>query len=232
LEGIDPISACQQDLNLDGRFFPGNDWQVKNQIKIQASKKINIAQNRRTTIEESPYNHHNFDSDYIIQAGERISILPGFSINSPFRLSSGKYLNFFPTGEDNKVSFRIGPCIPFIDDCGFNHENSSVKPLENDGSIRNHSARAVGNIMGVPNDIIQTIPNPNNGLFDIKVAENLSLEQIAIFSSTGQVIWHTSNSIEIKNTLKIDLGTQTKGLYFLKAMTSNGTILSSQFIVE
>jgi len=38
--GQDPISACQPIINLNRRFSPGNDWQIKNQITIQAAQQI------------------------------------------------------------------------------------------------------------------------------------------------------------------------------------------------
>ncbi|MCB9250831.1 MAG: trypsin-like peptidase domain-containing protein [Flavobacteriales bacterium] len=77
--GLDPILACQPILILTKSFFPGNDWQKKNRITIQAANQI-VAAN---SIENSPFNSPPFNSDYIITAGDRITILPGFRINTP-----------------------------------------------------------------------------------------------------------------------------------------------------
>ncbi|MCC6684137.1 MAG: trypsin-like serine protease, partial [Bacteroidia bacterium] len=94
LDGIDPISSCQPVLNLNRRFFPGNDWQIKNQITIQAAQQVNVANMTETTIEQSPFNVPSFNSDYIIRAGNKITISPGFKVNSPFRFpGSGIYIS-------------------------------------------------------------------------------------------------------------------------------------------
>jgi Trypsin len=177
--GIDPLSACQQIINLNQRFFPGNDWQNKNQITIQAAKQINVSNIAPTVIGNSDFNQflpqHN--SDYIIKAGNKISISPGFGINVPDRFANGQYSNFYTRGSENKVRFQIATCQPYEEDCGVNHENSRIikpkKSKKEDGNVKPDFL--------IENSKIKVFPNPTKDYLNIESLPNTKLTTIINF---------------------------------------------------
>jgi hypothetical protein len=202
LVGNDPISACQDVINLNRKFFPGNDWQVKNEITIQASTQINISNIAPTAFEHSPYNSPRFNSDYVILAGDRITIFPGFRINRPDRtLGSPNYdFNFYPEGNQNRVSFQIHPCEPFIDDCGVNHAEARIDPNTNGGSGTNHKS-SFDMIDGLQ---VKLFPNPTNGSTTVTIESASNIKNIIVLNSLGQTIDLVSDtSNENKNRLTI-----------------------------
>lgn len=110
IDGIDPLGSCQPVIELIGKFFPGNDWQNKNEIIIQAGNSITAAPNNESTvITASPlYMWPNpttplHQSNYVFRAGNSISLKQGFSVEA-----------------GNQFRAELGSCLDF-DGCGFNH---------------------------------------------------------------------------------------------------------------
>ncbi|MDQ3073515.1 MAG: S1 family peptidase [Bacteroidota bacterium] len=100
-DGRDPVSACISHLHLSRIFYPGNDWQRRNQITIQAANTIILAESGvETAVSNSPaYMTVSHNADYIVRAGNHITIHPGFHINTPFRPpGSGVYTTDFRWG--------------------------------------------------------------------------------------------------------------------------------------
>ena len=112
LEGIDPIEACQENIEIMGyNFWPGNDWQEKNEIIIQAEKTIDVEDAR---LQESPaYMDNTFQPDYELRAGEEIVLKDEFIV---------------PEGSEFKA--HIDPCESFQDNCGFNHKTLGTDGLQ------------------------------------------------------------------------------------------------------
>jgi hypothetical protein len=66
---------------------------------------------------------------------------------------------------------------------------------------------------------IQIIPNPNNGIFNLKFAENISSLDISISNISGKVVYKScSKNI---NDLQIDLSGKSAGIYFVRLIFDN-----------
>ncbi len=223
--GIDPISACQPIINLNRRFFPGNDWQVKNQITIQAAQDVNVANLASTVIGSSDISHFSprHNSDYIIKAGQKISIFPGFRINVQ-TIDSFTGISDFHDGNQNRISFQIAPCTPFIDDCGFNHENAIVSKLKN------------GNTNGFKDNINESLfqfnvyPNPSNGKLELNISSEINFTECKVYNSIGTLIYSISNTKTSRNLIQIPLDNLADGIYFIKTKSAGGIISNQKFI--
>lgn len=225
--GIDPISACQSIIDLNRTFFPGNDWQVKNEIIIQATQQVNIANITPTVISNSPLNYftprHN--ADYVIRSGGRITINPGFRINAPNRLGSGVYTTFFQFGNQNRASFQISPCTPFIDDCGFNHENALVltNPAPNvQDNLANNLQSDASSVYGV-----YIYPNPANNTLHIEFSEEISQGSFVIYSLMGSKVKEGKLSSSVNTT---DISRLSEGLYIIQIRAAD-RIVNYKFVV-
>jgi len=228
--GNDPISACQSIINLNGRFFPGNDWQVKNQIIIQASQQVNVANVIATSIEQSPYNVPAFNSDYIIRASNRITINPGFRINAPLHSKiTGNYAINFDIGNQNKVSFQISTCTPFIDECGVNHSNTMVIPADDKDYTNHDKGRGVYANAGLN---FKVYPNPTNGSVILNIKSDDNLNAIRIVDVFGKVVYNKQTNEAESKSFTISLSGLSAGIYFVSAEAVNGQSKSQKIIVN
>jgi len=230
--GIDPVSACQPIINLNGSFFPGNDWQVQNEINIQSSNIINIANTAPTAIGNSPFGfftpRHN--SDYIIRAGDRITINPGFRINAPNRIgNTGIYGTFFQFGNQNRVSFQISPCTPFIDDCGFNHQNALVVPIKSQNNSDIGEEQNYRKLIGFN---FRIFPNPISGELVLNLASENNIKEIRIVDVFGKEVYKNQNMSSENKSFTISLLGYSTGIYFIVVIDSNGQSKTQKFIVN
>jgi hypothetical protein len=65
---------------------------------------------------------------------------------------------------------------------------------------------------------INIFPNPNNGIFNIEISEEINEFKYEVFNVSGQVIL-SENSYA--NKAAVDLSDFTKGLYFIKLIFGN-----------
>ncbi|MBS3915543.1 MAG: T9SS type A sorting domain-containing protein [Bacteroidetes bacterium] len=226
--GSDPISACQPIINLNRRFFPGNDWQIKNQIIIQADQEVNVANTTETSIEKSPFNTPAFNSDYIIRAGNKITIFPRFKINAPARIPGTGAYNFtsFPQGNENRVSFRIQACSAFVDECGFNHQNSSPPPFEENLSKDSKFVSSTESIG------FYIFPNPTDGTADLNIHSSEIIEEVIIFDLYGRKIIHKSVKENKRTELILPIGDFSKGLYLINIKLEGNKIKSKNLLIN
>lgn len=226
--GNDPITACQPIINLNRRFFPGNDWQVKNQITIQAAQQVNVANLAPTVISSSVISHFSprHNSDYIIKAGQKISIFPGFRINVR-TINPLTGISDFYDGHQNRVIFQIAPCMPFIDECGFNHQNAMIVPLKN------------GNINGSKDDFMtpnlslfqfKLHPNPTSGALELKISSESTLIECMIYDKIGTLIYSIANIENPQNVIQIPIDNFADGIYFVQVKSPDGIISNQKFI--
>jgi hypothetical protein len=68
---------------------------------------------------------------------------------------------------------------------------------------------------------IQVYPNPNTGLFSLRLNDSTEAEELEIYNSTGQLIVKKQWS-ELETNM--DLTTESNGFYFIKLKYSNGFI--------
>ena len=215
--GIDPITACQPGLFLDGVAFPGSDWQNKNQIEIQAAAMIVIAANEETIISNSPSITLPAvlpvaNADYLIKAGQRILIEPGFRINAPERNPGGFYSTTFLNGSQNRVSFRIEPCHAFVPQCGINHSSLVVPINKNPNNNSSLSSKLGFNF--------EIYPNPNTGSFTVEINdETKNSVSLILMDITGKRILSSQISVGQTKTL-IETSNLSNGVYLLLLKTS------------
>jgi PKD repeat protein len=79
------------------------------------------------------------------------------------------------------------------------------------------------------NDIVTTnqvivFPNPSNGLFNIQVGDELEVNTVSVINQLGQVIC-VPNSIN-SNIVELDLSDFNNGIFYLKAYTSKGIMIT------
>ncbi len=226
--GIDPISACQPEVILNDIAYPGADWQQKNQIEIQASDRIIVAQNGLPTIISNspditfPATLPVSNADYVFKAQNRVTINPGFRINAPRRLSSGNYASMFENGNQNRVSFRIEPCTPSIPECGINHaarvkQDSDVEDFNND--------------LDMDLLTINIYPNPTTKTMELNFESTEPIAKIVIANYVGQTVFTS----EMNNTTlykKIVLPKIASGIYSVSVTSNNGKIITEKLIVN
>lgn len=86
-----------------------------------------------------------------------------------------------------------------------------------------------GSIPGMQKDIsISLFPNPNNGQFTLLIPEDVEFS-IEIINPFGQVIYTSQN---IYGKIEIDLDSQLRGIYLLKASNNSGTLKSLKFLLQ
>jgi hypothetical protein len=230
LDGADPISACQNTIDLNRRFFPGRDWQIKNQITIQAAQQVNVANVAPTSIEQSPFNSPAFNSDYIITAGKKITIYPNFKINAPFKPSGSIFYNFslFPQGNQNKVRFQIKPCTPYIDECGVNHENALVKK---ETPTKNNRKKKLEKTEMFKFDF-SLFPNPTNGNTEVKITSFEKIFKVYLTDMYGGRINYYELSDNTNKEFSISLHDFAKGIYFISVEGEYGEKSTKKLVIN
>ena len=188
---------------------------------------MNVSNITETTIRNSELYQFNpqHNSDYIIRAGIRIIIYPGFRINAPERIgSSGIYTPVFDYGSQNRVRFQIAPCQPFVDDCGYNHENAKVAPLKNGSSndFKNNINKKIFQF--------NIYPNPTNGVIELNISSESNFTECMIYNTIGTLINSIDNLENSKNIIQIPIDNLADGIYFIKVKSPDGIISIQKFI--
>jgi photosystem II stability/assembly factor-like uncharacterized protein len=73
------------------------------------------------------------------------------------------------------------------------------------------------------------VPNPSKGIFNIGLDDYRIVTEISIFNAIGQMIYYSSEPLTNEIT-KVDITSQARGIYFLKAKTQSGTITKKLII--
>jgi len=93
----------------------------------------------------------------------------------------------------------------------------------------------VGLCTGVENQSenlsVNVQPNPNNGLFEINVANLTDEATISIFNELGQQVYTEKLSPAAGTNLKLDLSNEPRGMYFLM-LNCNGNIQTDKIILK
>ena len=77
------------------------------------------------------------------------------------------------------------------------------------------------------NSMLTVYPNPSNGVFSLIIEENV--ENIEISDLTGKIVKSMSNITQ--SQMEIDLSTQSKGVYIIKAISSTN-VSTDRIILE
>lgn len=72
----------------------------------------------------------------------------------------------------------------------------------------------------------EIFPNPSMGIFTIL---STGYQRMEIYNLAGELI---SASMLLNETMKIDLSKQSKGIYFLKAISDDGTVTNKKVIIQ
>mgnify|MGYP002078962799 CR=1 FL=1 len=211
LNGIDPLGACQVDLVLHGNLYPGNDWQAKNEILVQAERSISTWPNPQPTlIQATPsYMFVSHSSDYTFRAGRSVTLLPGFKVEN-----------------GNRFLAEIGDCESF-DGCGFNFEAvpggmapagpNVPAPVDPQDSTR-----------PPPGFSIQ--PNPTGGQVSLRFPEAVQEVKCTLTTLWGKVVW----TRRLRGTLAeihLDFSDQRPGTYLLK-VEIEGTSSQQKLVIR
>lgn len=202
IDGSDPLGACQNDLLLYGRFYPANDWQLKNDILIQAQNTITAAPNEIPTIiggSDPLHTNLNNSSDYTFRAGQSVTLKDGFKVV-----------------RGNRFKAEIGECEAF-EGCGFNYQER-VAPIK-DEKEENVSLIDVidKNASNVEKGNLTIYPNPTDNLITIKSTQSYHLD---IFNLMGQNVGQEQGSI---GNLEYNMARFEQGIYIFRFQFEDGT---------
>lgn len=75
----------------------------------------------------------------------------------------------------------------------------------------------------VNSEVISIYPNPNNGVFTISASAAIESLNITVMNALGQTV--KTETIKNSNQTTIDMSMMSKGIYYLKANTNEGTKL-------
>lgn len=75
----------------------------------------------------------------------------------------------------------------------------------------------------VSSDAVSIYPNPNNGVFTISTSASIESLNITVINALGQTV--KTETIKNSNQTTIDMSAMSKGVYYLKANTNEGTKL-------
>jgi len=67
---------------------------------------------------------------------------------------------------------------------------------------------------------IKVLPNPNNGLFEIRVPHTREVTMARLYDAVGKQVW--SDKVRT-SVLSVDIRQQPEGMYYLKLQTAQGT---------
>ena len=150
--------------------------------------------------------------------------------------ADGSLLNTIEIGElysDTLYKQTAGNVINYNYRVGTDWENETPEPRQ---YIVKNGVNIINDFFGVFTDIdelaanpLRIFPNPSEtGLITIEGLENFT--NLEIFNVSGQLVQTIYK--DIQNTLLLDLSTQARGLYLMKATSSSGQIYSSKIILQ
>lgn len=213
VDGADPIGICQTNAELSGPFYPGHDWQAKNNITIQVANELSTILNTdlpKNRIIQSDINHTNLNNkaDYTFVAGKSIQLKAGFIVE-----------------KGNRFNAKIGECQEF-EGCGFNSE-ARRRPLTNTSS--NHEENLKKRFS--TNETISIFPNPTTGNLSINLPHlksNMN-NRLVILNSLGQMVM--TQDILLK-TMDLDISRLLNGLYFVQIFQDEQVLKTEKIILS
>ena len=121
-------------------------------------------------------------------------------------------------GDDNGNNLRFSGKI---DDCSLYNVALSPTEIENlyDPVTSVNSNKSDYSILNL-------FPNPNNGVFNIKLQDNIE-NTILIYSMDGKLVYDN----KLKNSCKLNLMNLNKGIYLVKVINTDG-ISTEKLIIE
>lgn len=153
--------------------------------------------------------------------------------------------NFSNLNNASSLDFRynnLSGCFPseLNSLCGVNDVNFyGNSQLPNNGDFTNFCSSGTGtcnapsntsgNLQPVINDVFSIYPNPNSGIFHIKLENRVKEINIEVYNLIGEVVF----SIKEPNTrtISVDLKNQPKGIYIVKIISEIG-IVNKKIIIE
>jgi len=134
---------------------------------------------------------------------------------------------------DTLYKQTAGNIIDYNYRVGADWENETPEPRQ---YIVKNGVNIINDFFGVFTDVdelaenpLKVYPNPSQtGLISIEGLDDFTA--IEIFNVSGQLVQTINKNIQ--NTLLLDLSTQVRGLYLMKATSSSGQIYSSKIILQ
>ena len=151
--------------------------------------------------------------------------------------ANGTLLNVITPGElytDTLYKQTAGNIIDYNYRVGTDWENETPEPrqyvIENGVNIINDFFGVfTTSIDELADNPLSVYPNPSQtGLINVEGLADFT--NIEIFNVSGQLVQSITQNIQ--NTLLLDLSTQARGLYLMKATSSSGQIYSSKIILQ
>ena len=150
--------------------------------------------------------------------------------------ANGSIMEIITPGQlysDTLYKQTAGNIIDYNYRVGTDWENLTPEPRQ---YIVKNGINIINDFFGIFTDVeeleekqIKIYPNPSQtGLISIEGLEDFT--RVEIFNLSGQLVQTVSKNI--KNTLLLDLSTQARGLYLIKATSSSGQIYSSKIILQ
>ena len=118
--------------------------------------------------------------------------------------------------------------LPFIiSKEGFSNYYGSASINSNDINIY-ANLQGANNINTINSNSFAIYPNPSNGIFTISNSDN-KITNIEVIDATGKIV--NTQTQTTNNQYSIDLSNQSKGIYFIKIITTNN-IITKKIIIN
>ncbi|MEZ4829245.1 MAG: T9SS type A sorting domain-containing protein [Bacteroidia bacterium] len=211
LDGIDPLAACQDEIEIFGSLYPGKDWQKKNAILAQAASSIIVSPNNKATlIQQTPsYMTVSNLSDYTFRAGSSVKFMTGFKIEY-----------------GNRLLAEIGSCEE-NSGCGINFEPIPEKTSAIPSNLQTPAELTFSNM----EDSVFIYPNPSTEEISIRLPEKINFAQCSITSYLGNTFWQKTFYEPDANPIRINVSNYPPGVYRLRVDTGNETYFK-KFIIS
>ena len=134
---------------------------------------------------------------------------------------------------DTLFKQTAGNIIDYNYRVGTDWENETPEPrqyiVKNGVNIINDFFGVFTNLDEITENPLKIYPNPSKtGLISIEGLDHFTT--LEIYNTAGQLVQSLTKNI--KNTLQLDLSTQVRGLYLIKATSDSGQIYSSKIILQ
>ena len=209
-DGIDPIKACQSNLNLQGEFSSTQKYDATlNGLTIQAGNTI--------TVSNAVFHS---GSNYTLTAGSSIVFLPGTKIESCATFSA-----------------KISPCSGSLVSCGTHSAKVMMKSLDNGEEIEKELYIAVEDEEEQTLEESKTIaeepqvyPNPTTGLLTIDTKNgNSHIQTVELYNTQGAKQFTFNGNYD--SFQEIDISNLPSQVYVLKVHV-NGQIFTKKLILQ
>ncbi len=197
------ITKCSATQSPTGFYYFFYDWEIQDEACKSNRLPIHISINIATPVSAFNENINNLDVSFINQ-----------SVNAN---------SYFWDFGDGNFSTSANPVYTYA-----NYGNYQVKLITINDCGNDTLIKSLTLSLGIDNYIDNSIsitPNPNTGIFTIKLRESDNYQNIAIFNTSGQMVYNENIINNNNNTFSINIENLAKGIYYLHLNNNQRNII-------